>query len=93
MLAIEQPISVTYLPFEDQEALIVLQICLPFVLCKTFDSRHRYLDIRQVQQARLSKAFAQADRKARKLDQKAANNEKETTSKKKKCRKKKAKRK
>lgn len=83
MQPIEKPISVTYLPFGDQGALVVQQICLPFVLCRTFDDRHRYLDIRQVQLARLSKAFAEADREARKLDQKAANNENEKTTKRK----------
>ena len=91
MQPIEKPISVTYLPFGDQGALVVQQISLPFVLCRTFDDRHRYLDIRQVQLARLSKAFAEADREARKLDQKAANNENEKTTKKKKRRKKKKK--
>ena len=91
MQPIEKPISVTYLPYGDQAALIVQQICLPFVLCKTFDDRHRYLDIRQVQLARLSKEFAVADRAARKHDQEAATSENEKTSKKKKRRKKKKK--
>ena len=84
MLPIEQPITITYLPFDDQEALIVEKICLPFVICKTYDQRHRYLDIRQVQLARLDKGFARADRKARKHDQKAAAFENEKASKKKK---------
>jgi len=91
MQPIEKPISVTYLPYGNQAALVVQQICLPFVLCKTFDDRHRYLDVRQVQLARLSKAFAEADRAARKRDQEAATSENEKTSKKKKRRKKKKK--
>lgn len=91
ILPIEQPIAITYLPYGDQEALVVEQICLPFVLCKTFDNRHRYLDIRQVQLARLNKSFAAADRAARKQDQKAAELENEETTKKKKRRKKKKK--
>jgi len=70
--------------------LVVQQICLPFILCKTFDDRHRYLDIRQVQLARLNKSFAVADRKARLHDQKAASSENDKASKKKKrCKKKK----
>ena len=91
ILPIEQPIAITYLPYGDQEALVVQQICLPFVVCKTFDDRHRYLDIRQVRLARLNKSFAAADRKARLHDQKAAASENEKTSKKKKRRKKKKK--
>ena len=91
ILPIEQPIAITYLPYGDQEALVVEQICLPYVVCKTFDDRHRYLDVRQVQLARLNKSFAAADRKARLHDQKAAASENEKTSKKKKRRKKKKK--
>ena len=91
MQPIEKPISVTYLPYGDQAALIVQQICLPFVLCKTFDDRHRYLDVRQVQLARLSKTFAVADREARNHDQRAASFENDTKSKKKKRHKKKKK--
>lgn len=91
ILPIEQPIAITYLPYGDQEALVVQQICLPFVLCKTFDNRHRYLDVRQFQLARLDKSFAAADRIARKHDQKAAAAEIEETTKKKKKRRKKKK--
>lgn len=91
ILPIEQPIAITYLPYGDQEALVVQQICLPFVLCKTFDDRHRYLDVRQFQLARLDKSFAVADRIARKHDQKAAALENKETTKKKKRRKKKKK--
>ena len=91
ILPIEQPITITYLPYGDQEALIVEQVCLPFVLCKTFENRHRYLDVRQVQLARLNKSFAAADRKARINDQKAATSENEKASEKKKRRKKKRK--
>ena len=91
ILPIEQPITITYLPYGDQEALVVEQICLPFILCKTFENRHRYLDVRQVQLARLNKSFAAADRKARINDQKAATSENEKASEKKKRRKKKRK--
>ena len=80
ILPIEQPIAITYLPYGDQEALVVQQICLPFVVCKTFDDRHRYLDIRQVQLARLNKSFAAADRKARMDDQKATTSENDKAS-------------
>jgi hypothetical protein len=91
MQPIEKPISVTYLPLDDQEALVVEQICLPFVLCRRFDDRHRYLDVRQVQLARLNKAFAKADRKARRHDQEVAARENPKTTKRKKRRKKKKK--
>lgn len=91
ILPIDQPITITYLPYGDQEALVVEQICLPFVLCKTFENRHRYLDVRQVQLARLDKAFAVAERWARKQDLKVATFENEKESKKKKRRKKKKK--
>ena len=91
ILPIEQPITITYLPYGDQEALVVQQICLPFIICKTFDDRHRYLDVRQVQLARLNKSFATADRKSRVFDQKAATSDNEKASKKKKRRKKKRK--
>ncbi len=91
ILPIDQPITITYLPYDDQEALVVQQICLPFLLCRTFDDRHRSLDVRQVQLARLNKSYAAADRKARKHDQKAASSENDKGSKKKKRRKKKRK--
>ncbi len=91
MLPIEQPVKITYLPYDDYEALQVKKICLPFVICKTFEGRHRYLDIRQVQLARLDEGYANADRKARKHDQQATNAEHLQRSKKKKRDKKKKK--
>lgn len=81
MTPMEKPVRMTFLPDGEQEALRVSDVCLPFIICDTYDNKHVFIDLRQTQLARLDAAFAKADRKARK------NNDREAASAKKKSRK------
>ena len=59
----EQTVRLTFLPYEEFECLKVKSVCLPFVLCKSCRNRHKVIDVRQVQLAKLDPAFARAVRK------------------------------
>lgn len=59
----EQPVKLTFLPFEEFECLKVKSVCLPFILCKSCRNRQRVLDVRQVQLAKLDPGFAKRVRK------------------------------
>lgn len=56
--------KVTIIPYEAGHPLKVVSVCLPFVLVVDMNKRHRTLDLRRQQIARLSKAFGKRAFKA-----------------------------
>lgn len=50
-------VQLTFLP-ADFELLFVKSICIPFVFCKTTAGKHKVIDVRQVELARLDPSFA-----------------------------------
>ncbi len=66
----EQPVRLTYLPYSC-EIYSVKAVCLPFVLCRSQDKKHKVFDIRQDQLSRVTQDFADKVRAAIKEDESA----------------------
>lgn len=66
----EHSFRVTWIPCESKPPYRVSEVCLPFILVKTYDGNYLQLDVRTVQLGRLSPEYA---RRARRLHRKQAN--------------------
>lgn len=55
--ATSRVVQLRWLPDEDELPLRIVEVCVPFVLARRADGRHRTLDLRRYRLARLTPAF------------------------------------
>lgn len=83
----EDPIRIPYRPHDEHHPMTVKRVCLPYVLCKTLEKKHRVVDLRQVKLALVDPDFAEAVRVGYKADRKPKKRDGKKKSKKRKKRK------
>ena len=67
-------VRLLWLPSSDNTPLKVLEVCLPFVLVRKADGKHRTLDVRRYRLARVTARFAKKVLKRRRRDKAKSGN-------------------